>query len=132
MTERPTRPAFTSRLKVVPDLFSPLPVCWVSLDGQELEERREELADWVAWLRDRYGLDHRTVPDCWLQHGALLEELSALHIAWVAAFSIDARGDDPLRWHQDFAAARQRLGDWISRSGCRPSEHRNASLRQRG
>jgi len=73
---------------------------------------------------DRYALDHRTIPPCWPEHGALLEELSALRTAWVTAFAEDSRGDAPLHWHAEFAAARQRLTEWVVRTGFRPGEHR--------
>jgi hypothetical protein len=66
------------------DVFPSLPVCWAALTDTETEEEHEALADWIAWLNDRYTLDHRTIPPCWHQHGALIEELSALRTAWLA------------------------------------------------
>jgi hypothetical protein len=57
-----------------------------SPDG-EIDDEHEALADWIAWLMDRYSLDHRTVPCCWDQHGALVEELSALRTAWLASYA---------------------------------------------
>jgi hypothetical protein len=38
----------------------------------------EELVAWVQWLVARYELNN--IPDCWAQHGALVEELDALRI----------------------------------------------------
>jgi alpha-L-arabinofuranosidase len=99
-------------------------LCWASLSGQEQQEAFDALDDWVDWLVDRYQLDHRVVPPCWLEHTALLEELSALRTAWLEAFCITASGRDPLDWHAAFATARQRLSDWAARTGCRPGEHR--------
>jgi len=126
MTTHPRRDEMDlDRLLRIPDQFAPIPVCWPILTGAELAERREELEDWVRWLTDRYGLDHRTIPHCWQEHGALVEELSALRTGWVTAFAADARGDDPLRWHGDFEACRHRLADWTARIGCRPGEHRS-------
>ena len=114
---------FTENLP--PDLFPTFPVCWPTLTDLEVEDALDELGDWVDWATDRYNLDHRTVPPCWDKHGALIEELSALRTAWVAAFAITGRPEAPLEWHAAFAAARQRLTDWSSRTGCRPSgEHR--------
>ncbi len=67
---------------------------------------------------------HRTVPHCWEEHWALLEELSALRTAWLTVFAVTSPGDASLDWHANFAAARLRLIDWISHSGCRVGEHR--------
>jgi len=106
------------------ELFPPLPICWPTLTDTEILEHHDALAVWITWLADRYTLDHRTVPPCWDQHGALTEELSALRTAWLAAYAGTARPEAPLEWHNHFAAARQRLADWVARTGCRPGEHR--------
>ena len=105
-------------------LFPALPVCWALLDDLETEDALEELHNWTDWVLDRYRLDHRTIPTCWDQHGALIEELSALRIAWLAAYAITARPEAPLEWHQEFTAANHRMSDWTARTGCRRGEHR--------
>ena len=110
------------RLTVEP--FPPPPVCWPTLDEEKAEAAMTALTTWVTWLADRYGLDHRTVPLCWPQHGALVEELAALHGAWNAAYAQTAGAAAPLDWQAAFAAARERLQDWIARTGCRPGQHR--------
>ena len=43
------------------------------------------LADWVGWLRGRYPLANQ-VPLCWWRHPELVEELSALWLAWRDAY----------------------------------------------
>ena len=48
---------------------------------------------WIRWCVRRYGLDHRTIPPCWYQHGALVEELSALRTGWQAAHTPTAPGN---------------------------------------
>jgi len=103
---------------------APPPYLWVVHSPEEQAEHLDELADWIAWIVGRYGLDHRSIPVCWTQHDELLEELSALHLAWQAAYATLAPGDAPLLWHEHFALARQRLSDWVARTGCRPGEHR--------
>jgi hypothetical protein len=57
--------------------FAPLPVCWPILTDAETGARLDELTDWTSWLLERYTLDYRTIPPCWAEHGALVEELSA-------------------------------------------------------
>ena len=125
MTENSSQDgAFLPGPELMQEAFPPLPLCWPALTEQEQEEQLEALTDWTRWLAQRYALDHRTIPPCWAQHGALLEELSALRTAWLTAFAVTSPGDAPLDWHTSFAAARQRLVDWVSRTGCRSGEHR--------
>jgi len=104
--------------------FPPLPLCWAALTDPERDQQRDILHEWVDWLVHRYALDHPAVPPCWPHHGALLEELSALRTAWLTAYAATSHGDAPLDWHTQFAATRQRLTDWVTRTGCRPGEHR--------
>lgn len=125
MTHETVDDDFLPDIRLRQEQFAPIPVCWPMLAGEEQVQQYEALDDWATWLLDRYALDHRTIPACWSQHGALLEELSALRTAWVTAYSADSGGDAPLRWHAEFAAARHRLADWVSRTGCRPGEHRS-------
>lgn len=102
----------------------PAPVIWPLLDDDETHEFLHQLHDWVLWLTHRYHLDARTVPDCWPAHGELVEELSALRGGWCAANTWASTGADTLRWHAEFAAARDRLIEWVARTGCRPGHHR--------
>ena len=103
---------------------SSVPVCWPALNDDEFRSHSETLTHWLAWLQGRYALDHRVLPPCWAEHGALVEELSALSTAWGVAFAVASGPELPLRWHAEFASARHRLTEWVARSGCRPGEHR--------
>jgi hypothetical protein len=40
-----------------------------------------ELVEWVRWLVGHYEMT-AVLPDCWPRHGALVEELAALYVAW--------------------------------------------------
>jgi hypothetical protein len=102
----------------------PVPILWCAHSPSDQALLLEELDLWVGWLVDRYGLDHRTVPACWRDHPELIEELSALHLAWEAAFSSSADAVAALQWHERFDVARGRLSDWGARAGCRPAAHR--------
>jgi hypothetical protein len=104
--------------------WEPQPICWPRVDRDTALNTWYGLDTWIRWTVHRYGLDHRTVPPCWYRHGALVEELTALHTAWLAARARLAPGNAPLDWHAMFAVARQRLQDWVARAGCRPDEHR--------
>lgn len=89
-THSPPRPG------LMQEAFPPIPLCWRALTPQEREDQVEALREWIDWLVGRYALDQRTVPPCWEQHGALLEELSALRTAWLTAFAVTAPGTP--RW----------------------------------
>ena len=104
--------------------FPPVPLCWLALDDQERATHLRALGQWIGWLGDCYCLDHRIIPPCWEKHGALLEELSALWTAWRTAYATTSSGNAPLDWHAQFAASRQRLTDWVAKTGCRNGEHR--------
>ncbi|NUU15841.1 hypothetical protein HP550_01070 [Cellulomonas humilata] len=101
-----------------------MPILWCAHTDADQRGLLEALADWVSWLKDRYRLDHRVVPECWAQHSELVEELSALHLAWQVAYASTSPADAALTWHERFAMARIRFGDWVARTGCRPDAHR--------
>lgn len=102
----------------------PVPIVWSAHTTEDAALLLEELDVWVNWLIERYRLDQRTIPECWFEHPELLEEISALHLAWEGAYATTAAPDAPLSWHEHFAAARDRVISWVARSGCRPGAHR--------
>lgn len=116
--------AFFPKRGLTAPIGPPTPIVWSAFSNADQDLLLEDLDLWVTWLVERYRLDHRTVPPCWTQHSELIEELSALHLAWQGAFYTSAPADAPLNWHERFAAARLRIGDWQSRTGCRPDAHR--------
>jgi hypothetical protein len=61
------------------------PVVWKDLDDVTAAKTWRALADWVAWLRGRYPLA-RQVPPCWWRHPELVEETTALWLAWKDAY----------------------------------------------
>lgn len=81
------------------------PVSWIahSHDLAETTRRLTELAEWVAAVYLRYPVAARELPDCWLWHPDVVEELAWLHQSWQAAYSaetgsIAAAGD----WHDRY------------------------------
>jgi len=120
----PTPDTFYPPQQLEQPTMPPIPFAWSAQSPDDEQLFLEALELWVGWLVGRYRLDHRLVPDCWPQHPELVEELSALHLAWEGSFAITAMHDAPLLWHERFAGARQRLSDWVARTGCRPGGHR--------
>jgi hypothetical protein len=106
----------------------PYVVCWRDLDNTGIDEELERLTEWVNWAIHRYGLDHKVIPPCWPEHGALTEELSALRTFWEACYQEDAAPADPLAFHRDLTLAFRRLRDWSSLLGCTRTNHRPERL----
>jgi hypothetical protein len=75
-------------------------------------------------LISRYAIDPREIPACWLEHGDLFEELSALHAAHQAAFDPAGPPTGPADWHATLANTRARLQMAVARTGCRAGQHR--------
>ena len=91
------------------------PHAWHTLSTQDAEKLWEALADWVGWLRGRYPLA-RQVPLCWWRHPELVEELTALWLAWREAYTekgapLTAAADWHGRWLPEFLR-RVGAGGW--------------------
>jgi hypothetical protein len=106
----------------------PYVVSWRDLDVTSTREEHLRLTEWVDWVIDRYRLDHKVIPPCWPEHGALTEELSALRTFWEACYQEDAAPSDPLAFHRDLTLALRRLRDWSSLLGCTRTNHRPESF----
>jgi len=84
-------------------------VNWRDQDDDLAADAWDSLRSWVEWFLFRYDVPPTLIPDCWFRHGALVEELSALHVAHVAAFDPADTGFGPISWHERFTLARDRF-----------------------
>lgn len=84
-------------------------VNWRELPDEDAVEHWRALRSWVEWFTVRYNIAISVVPNCWWRHGHLVEELSALHTAHVAAFDPSDAGFGPIGWHERLAIAQPRL-----------------------
>ena len=82
---------------------------WRHLSPEQANAEWTALREWVEWFTVRYNVAVSVVPGCWWKHGALVEELSALHVAHLAAFDDSDTGLGPIVWHERLALARTRL-----------------------
>jgi hypothetical protein len=73
--------------------------CWRHIGPLGEEALWKELTDWVGWIRHRYPLARR-IPACWAEHPEVVEELTALWLAWQAAY-VDTDGSltAAAEWH---------------------------------
>ena len=77
----------------------PPPWNWRALDREDAAALWQELADWVGWLCGRYPLAD-VLPQCWRRHPELVEELTAVYVAWQAAYELPgANPTAPAEWH---------------------------------
>src|SRR5690625_4219811 len=100
----------------------PRPVRWGDLQPAEYADEIRALAGWVQWVGRRYDLDSKELPADWFQHGALVEELSALKGAWDVAYDPTQAASAASDWHLTFYNTRVRLREWTSRLGGKPGE----------
>ncbi len=107
------------------------PVCWDDLEEAERAALWPEFVAWVIWMADRYEVTNDQIPrQCWWQHGAVVEELTAL---WTSHQSAYAQGEDagsaPYLWQDALARAIERIGRlWVGT--CRNGQHRDRHREQ--
>lgn len=81
----------------------PAPWTWRYLTGNERTTLWNQVGEFVDWLNTRfYGLlmnDRPPVAPCWYRHPIVVEELTALMVAWKAAY-VGRRSPtvDPINW----------------------------------
>jgi hypothetical protein len=90
------------------DRPSKVPPSWLDTDGGPkgqlvAQDILARLTPWVGGIYLRYA--DAKLPDCWLWHPDVVEELISLHAAWLAAYDRDAPATAANDWHE-----RQRPG----------------------
>ena len=96
---------------------------WQAMSPARAADAWGALIEWVDTLVDRYALDE-AIPVCWFSHGAMVEELHALHLAWLGAYTGRAgQPSDRAYWHELLARTLARLREW-NRHGCAAGTHR--------
>ncbi|MFB8385582.1 hypothetical protein ACFC3F_00400 [Microbacterium sp. NPDC055910] len=84
-------------------------VNWRTLTDEGAPVEWAALRAWVEWFTVRYHVPHSVIPNCWWQHGALVEELSALHTAHTVSFDSSDTGYGPVGFHEHLTLAHPRL-----------------------
>jgi hypothetical protein len=94
---------------------------WDLLDDADHRERSRQLEAFVNWLVTRYRLQRR-IPPCWWRHGAYVEELSSLFVAWRGVMEAERRTDSWLQWHYQLSVLLHRCSE-LWNTGCGPDRH---------
>jgi hypothetical protein len=111
--------------RLVEGMLESEPVVWGSLDQADEAGALEVVARFVAWLVCRYELDHQHIPECWAQHGAYIEELSALSSLWTDAYHHTRTGMAAVHFHNQLAAFFDRTSrHWRRVVPCELGSHR--------
>ncbi len=78
------------------------------MSARERDEAWSELVTWVTWLHDRYELATESrLPDCWVEHPGIIEELWALMIWRREIYEADDQqvGQAARYWHSELKSA---------------------------
>ncbi|MGO8862456.1 MAG: hypothetical protein ACLQRH_17090 [Acidimicrobiales bacterium] len=69
------------------------------------------LAEWVDSLMARYAAAGDWLRPCWWRHGFVIEELAALHTAWLGVYDARQPVDSAagIRWHDEAERCRDRV-----------------------
>jgi hypothetical protein len=108
------------------------PIRWADLDAETAHRTWAALYDWVTWLLDRYAI--REIPrPCWYKHGLIVEELTALWLAWQGAYAQDSTSATALIWHEHLDHSRDRIRlRLVSQGNCATAGHQPPALQPHG
>ncbi|MEQ1698946.1 MAG: hypothetical protein ABMA25_02500 [Ilumatobacteraceae bacterium] len=81
------------------------------LGDADREAWAADLHAWSSWLIQTFQLQS-TFPPCWTQHGALVEELTALWLGWSGVWLSGTDPTGPSSWHYQLDMAVQRIPRW--------------------
>jgi len=94
---------------------------WPSLDDPVTGV--ESLAEWVDGLQKQYAAAGDWLVPCWWRHGFAVNELAALHTAWLGVDTSDEQSA-ALDWHEAAEKCRERIRQTIGDGpGCTAVEH---------
>jgi hypothetical protein len=101
----------------------PRPVDWSTLSAGERRTELRRLWPWVAEHVRTWPVSRDVVPPCWFRHESLIRILSALRDGYLTAYHATQAASAAADWMQVWDATEERLRRWVSRSGCKSSEH---------
>jgi hypothetical protein len=106
------------------------PVHWPSLSSDEAAHALADLRVWVDQLVDRFAIEVRVIPPCWLQHNGMVEALTALRDHERASYADTASSTAAVDWFRALREIEARLIELASKTQCSAHEHRGEVSRQ--
>lgn len=87
------------------------PWSWRAMTGQARERLWRDLTGWVEWHNERYGQfnPNWTIHPCWFRHPPVVEHLTALMVAWRAAYETDRPSREAAVWHLEMDQIHTRM-----------------------
>jgi hypothetical protein len=105
-------------------------VWWPDLPaGQKRASAMQSLGSWVdEVLRARHPEAYNELGTCWFRHPDILDELTALRAAWIAAYRDEASsGTAAIEWHDRWLpGAMARCREAIRARGCKGRHEKNS------
>lgn len=94
-----------------PESEAAAPWSWRATTGERREALWGELTRWVEWHNERYGRVNPdwTIHPCWFRHPAVVEHLTALMVAWRAAYESDKPSREAAIWHDQMNSIHIRM-----------------------
>ncbi len=106
----------------------PRPVVWEGLDTDEAEFEWLVLNEWVEDLRRTFSIPATIVPPFWRRRSLLVEQPSALHMHWLAAYEPDRHGSASFGWIRDLDEWKTRMSEVVAQLGCRLDQCRPETI----
>lgn len=106
---------------------APQALWWPEIDPGE--ERTEALRAFLAWvddvLRGRHPESYRGITPCWFLHPEVLDDLTSLYVAWLAAYrDPTAPATASIEWHDRWMpSCLERCRQAIKSRGCDRTNH---------
>ena len=106
------------------------PASWLDLPHDSVaaaEELLSELAKWVQSIYLRFADSEQSLPECWLWHPEVVEELLWLQTTWLAAYRPQAPSSAAGDWHdRQRPGVTRRIRDYAGL--CSLERHQGADL----
>jgi hypothetical protein len=100
-------------------------IWWPDLDGAEGSKRWGELEMWIVdVLRARYPEQAKSLPECWDEHPAMIDAVTAGWLAWLAAYKAPGKLTGPITWQADITHGMPAMAKALDAVPCMAQGHR--------
>lgn len=99
-------------------------IWWPDLDAVERDKRMGELAEWVDGVfRTRYPDQAKQLAECWLDHPAMIDAVTAGWLAWIASYKAPGKLTGPITWQADPVHGMPAMLKALAEAPCGVSAH---------
>ncbi len=106
---------------------------WFEVDGEQAEQMLRDLVGWVDTILVRHAAARESLPECWIYHGEVVEDLLWLRATWMTAHRNPAAqphhaADFHERW---LPAVMARYKRQLGSGGCNFDNHHDGATEYR-